>query len=166
VTHLAWMHYLARRTDEAIALSRKSLELDPESGVTHYSLGLAYEQKGLFKEAIAEFLKAQPGAYPWAYPQELLAFLGHAYAASGKTGQANRALSELRELSRRSHVDPFFFGIIYAGLRQADKAFEWFDKAYQDRSEELLMLKVDPRFDSVRSDPRFSSLVRRIGLPP
>ena len=161
-TNLAWMYYLARRNDEAIVQFRKILELEPNSAVTHYSLGLAYEQKGMFEQAIAEFLKAR-GIDKNC--NECLAFLGHADAVSGKREQARRTLEELLELSREHHVDPYHFGIIYAGLGEAGKAFEWFEKAYRARSEELLFLKVEPRLDPIRADPRFKSLVRRIGLP-
>src|SRR5207237_1166015 len=123
--------------------------------VTHYSLGGAYEQKGMFEQAIAEYQKVQ------ATPQ-----LGYAYAISGKKEQARRILEKQMELSRQRRVDPCAFAIIYVGLGETDKAFEWLEKAYQERSEWLLGLKVEPLYDPLRTDPRFKSLVRRIGLPP
>jgi tetratricopeptide (TPR) repeat protein len=161
-TNVAWMYYLARHNDEAIAQYHRILQLDANSGVAHYGLGLAYEQKGMFEKAIAEFLKARTLDTSC---DQCLAFLGHAYGASGKKSEAWRTLAELVQPSQPRHVDGYFVGLIYAGLGDSAKTFEWFEKAYQERSEELLFLKVDPRLDTLHSDPRFSSLVRRIGLP-
>jgi TolB-like protein/Tfp pilus assembly protein PilF len=162
-THLAWTNYMARHIDEAITQYRKIQELDPNAAVTHFSLGLAYEQKGMFDQATAEFLKAAANDSDQA---PSLLFLGHVYGVSGKREEARSALEKLLELSRQRYVDPFYFGMVHLGLGETTKAFEFFEKAYHDRSEELLLLKVDPRFDGVRSDPRYRSLVRRIGLPP
>jgi serine/threonine protein kinase/TolB-like protein/Tfp pilus assembly protein PilF len=159
-TNIAWLYYLARHTGEAIARDRKILDLDPDSAVTHYSLGQAFEQKGMFEQAIAEFLKARSLDGNCG---QCLALLGHAYGASGKKEEALRTLRELLKPSGE-YVDGYWVGMIYAGLSDTSKAFEWFEKAYQDRSEELLFLKVDPRLDFVHSDPRYQSLVRRIGL--
>jgi serine/threonine protein kinase/tetratricopeptide (TPR) repeat protein len=161
-TNLAWTYYLARRNDEAIGQYHKILELDSQSGVTHYSLGLAYEQKQMFEPAITEFLKAQALDDKC---DQCLAFLGHAYAVSGRTNEARHTLEKLLEPSRPHYVDAYYPGLVYTGLGDAANAFEWFEKAYQDRSEELLIMKVDPRLDRLHSDPRFQSLLRRIGLP-
>jgi serine/threonine protein kinase/tetratricopeptide (TPR) repeat protein len=158
-TNLAWFYYLARRHDEAIAQFRKILELDPDLTTARYSLGNAYLAKRMFEPAIAELLKAHA-------INDSSAFLGYAYAISGKREEARRFLQRLAELSRHQYVDPIGFGTIYLGLGENDRAFGWFEKAFQDRSEDLLLLKVDPRMDSARSDPRYKSLVRRIGLPP
>jgi eukaryotic-like serine/threonine-protein kinase len=160
-TNLAWMYSLARRPDQAIEQYRKTQELDPRPADD--GLGQYYEQKGMFDSAITEFLKARAldESCDWC-----LALLGHAYAVSGKREQARRILEKLLGLSRQHYIDPYYFGLIYVGLGEADKAFEWFEKAYQERSEELLFLKVEPRLDPVRADSRFQSLVRRLGLPP
>ena len=155
-TNLAWVHYLARRYDEAIAQFRKIIEVNPNFAMAHYSLGLAYEQKAMFAEAIAEFQKAL------LMDQEnpnLLAFLGHAYAVSGKRDKARKILDDLKQQSKQTHVDPFVVGVIYVALGEKDEAFKSFEKAYQERSEELLTLKVDPRLDTLRSDPRFTTLL-------
>jgi tetratricopeptide (TPR) repeat protein len=160
-TNLAWMYYLARRTDQAMVQYRRILQLDPDSAVTHYGLGHAYVAKRMFEQGIAEFLKAQ------ALDENCcLAFLSHAYAVSGKREQARRILEKLLEHSRVDFVDSYAIGMIHVGLGDKDKAFEWLEKAYQERSEELLFLKVEPVLDPLRADPRFQSLIRRIGLPP
>jgi hypothetical protein len=75
-------------------------------------------------------------------------------------------IDKLRELSSERYVDAYYTGMIHVGLGEIDRAFDWFDKAYQDRSEELLFMKVDPRLDRIRPDLRYKSLLRRIGLPP
>jgi tetratricopeptide (TPR) repeat protein len=98
--NLAWMYYLARRTDQAIVQYRRILERDPNSAVTHYGLGHAYVAKRMFEQGIAEFLKAQ------ALDENCcLGFLSHAYAVSGKTEQARRILEKLLEHSRLDFVD-------------------------------------------------------------
>jgi tetratricopeptide (TPR) repeat protein len=124
--------------------------------------GLVYEFKGQFDRAIAEF-KAACALEPsndWC-----LALIGHAYAVAGQRMQAVGILNQLMEARRKRQVDPYYMGLIYVGLGDKDRAFEWFEKAYQEKTEELLMLKVEPQLDPVRSDPRFHNLVRRLGLP-
>jgi serine/threonine protein kinase/tetratricopeptide (TPR) repeat protein len=154
-THLGWIYSLARRPDQAIAQLHKVLEIDSSAAVTHWSLGAAYEQKGMVDQAIAEYLKVQ------AMPH-----LAHIHAVTGKREQARRELAKLLEGSRQHYIDPYVIAGIYVGLGETDKAFEWFEKAYEERSEEILFLKVDPVLDSIHADPRYQSLLRRIGLPP
>jgi len=113
--------------------------------------------------AAAEFLKAATTGMDqtgWLY------CLGHVYAISGQTAQARITLDRLVKLSEERHVDAYYPAVIHIGLGETDQAFRWFEKAFQDRSEELLFLKLDPRLDGIRADPRYQSLVRRIGLPP
>jgi serine/threonine protein kinase/tetratricopeptide (TPR) repeat protein len=155
--------HLARRYDEAIEQIRKAQELDPNFTAGRRHLGMAYEQKGMYAEAVAELQKAvnvSPGS-PFA-----LGSLGHAYAVSGDREKARQVLADLRELSRRRYVSPFDTAVIYAGMDDEDRAVEWLEKAFDDRSLEMIFLKVDPRFDSLRADPRFVNLLRRMGLAP
>jgi serine/threonine protein kinase/Tfp pilus assembly protein PilF len=161
-TNAAWFYYLARRIDEAITRLRQILSLDPNAAIAHQSLGLAYEQKGMLEQAAAEFQKAGTADMDetaWLFS------LGHVYAVAGKRDQARQILDQLQERSKQRYVNAYYPGLIRLALGEKDRAFAWFEKALLDRSEELLFLKVDPRLDSVRSDPRYSSLVRRIGLP-
>src|SRR5262249_39061655 len=92
--------------------------------------------------------------------------LGYVYAVSGRKEEAQRVLEELREMSKRRYISAYTIAIVYAGLGEADPAFEWLSKAYEERAQSLIFLKVNPRLHSLRSDPRFADLVRRIGLPP
>ena len=124
-------------------------------------LGRAYEQKGMYEEAIAEFLKArQLDDNPIT-----LAWIGHAYAASGKRSDALKVLDQLKQLSKQVYVDSYYVAAIHAALGEKDQAFELLEKAYVERSSWLSRLKVDPIFDGLRSDPRFADVVRRVGLP-
>lgn len=91
---------------------------------------------------------------------------GHAYAVSGQKNSANNVVAELKSLSNQRYVAPIEIAVVYAGLDDKGKAFEWLEKAYQDHSPWLIWLKVDPRFDRLHGDPRFADLLRRMGLPP
>jgi Flp pilus assembly protein TadD len=126
------------------------------------ALGLAYKQKAMFVEAVAELQKAcelsgdSPG---------MAAVLGHAYAASGKTSEAMNILNTLKELSKRKYVPSYYMAMIYVGLGERDQALHWLEKAYEEQAASLAYLNVDPSMDDLRSDSRFQDLVRRVGLP-
>src|SRR5262249_39802240 len=94
------------------------------------------------------------------------ALLAHAYAAWGKRDEAQRRLAELKRNAQQRQVDPYTIGVIYAGLGEKEQAFEWFEKSYQARSEEVLFIKVDPRVDRLRADPRYADLLRHLNLAP
>ncbi|MBO0722667.1 MAG: hypothetical protein J2P41_17720, partial [Blastocatellia bacterium] len=90
--------------------------------------------------------------------------IGHAYAVAGRRQEALAVLEELRRSSGKRHVSSFHPGLIYTGLGDKDRAFEMLDKAYSEKAERLVWINADPRFDPLRNDPRFSNLLRRIGL--
>jgi TolB-like protein/Flp pilus assembly protein TadD len=167
-SHLGWILYLAGRNDEAIAQCRKILSLDPNSFPARRYLGLAYEQKGLYSQAIDEF---QKGVKLSGSPL-ILALLGHAYAVSGKPGEARQVLDELENLSEaqdpnaRRYVSPYTVAAIYTGLGDKDQAFKWLERAFEERDVWLMNLKVDPVFAKLRSDKRFQDLLTRAGLRP
>ncbi len=152
-----------RQWDAAIAQLRGAIELEPNFWFVHCFLGRAYEQKGRLPEAIAEFQRAleleKDNPETWSS-------LGHAYALSGNRADAQKILDHLKELSAHSWVAPYNVAVIYAGLGEKDQAFAWLDRAYNDRSYYLAeYLTTDARMDSLRSDPRFAELQRRVGLP-
>ncbi|HJZ10775.1 MAG TPA: hypothetical protein VJ521_01410, partial [Acidobacteriota bacterium] len=91
--------------------------------------------------------------------------LGYAYAASGDREQAVKIIEELKQQSSKRFVSPYSIALIYIALQERDPAFEWLEKALEVHEDSLITLKVNPRFDSLRSDPRFQDLVRRVGLP-
>ena len=96
----------------------------------------------------------------------LAADLGHLYALSGRRDQALKVIEELKGVSNRKYVSSFNIALIYVGLNDVDQAFQWLEKAYRERSDLLVYLKVDARVDKIRSDPRFKDLLKRLDLPP
>src|SRR6266536_3494463 len=86
-----------------------------------------------------------------------IAILGYAYALAGRRDEARKVLGQLEELSKRKYVPPFFITIVDIGLGDKDRAFEWLEKAYQERSSQLVNLKVQPAYDPLRADPRFTN---------
>jgi tetratricopeptide (TPR) repeat protein len=156
--------YQARNYDQAIDQFRKTLELDPNFPPVHNYLPAAYEQKGMYEEAIARFQKAI--AVGTDQPAFAIAGLGHVLAVSGRKAEAQRMRAELQRLSEQSYIPADDFALIYVGLGNRDKAFAWLNRAYEEHSFGLAFLKVEPRFDPLRSDARFQDLLRRMGLPP
>jgi DNA-binding winged helix-turn-helix (wHTH) protein/TolB-like protein/Flp pilus assembly protein TadD len=154
-------YYFTRRYDEAIASGRQALEMDPNFILARVYAGMAYEQKGMYEEAIAELRKANDSA--GVFP-EALAALGHAYAASGRRGEALRTLAELQRTSGREYVSPLHFAILYAGLRDKNRALEQLERAADERAGWLINLAVEPRFDALRSEPQYLDLLRRVGF--
>ncbi|HKC63130.1 MAG TPA: tetratricopeptide repeat protein [Pyrinomonadaceae bacterium] len=145
--------------EEAIEQYRKILDVDQNFIWARFFLGWAYERSGRFAEAIEEFRNAKLiDDRP-----EVSAMMGHTYAVAGKRNEARKILNILAKLSKRHYISPYYIALIFAGLDERESAFGWLEKAYSDRSEWLVWLKVDPRFDGLRSDPRFTGLLRRIG---
>ena len=161
-SHLGWIYYLSGQNDKAIEQCRKILELDPSSFPARRYLGLAYEAKGMYAEAIAEF---QTGVKLSGSPL-MLALLGHAYAASGKTAEAKQVLNDLQQLQDQRYVSPYTVAAIYAGLSDQDQAFKWLEKAVEERDIWLMNLKVDPVFAKLRSQRQFTDILARIRLRP
>ncbi len=153
--------YYSRKYDQAIEQLKNALEMDKNFISAHIILGLCYEHKGMYKEAIAAFQKTIPLTQnaPWS-----IAALGHAYAVSGKRNEALKIIKQLQDQSKHKYISPFHIGAIYNGLGDKDRAFEWFEKAYQDHSGLVIYLKIEPEFDGLRTDPRYVDLMRRVGL--
>ncbi len=153
--------YFARRYDRALEQLRKAIELDANFPQAHVNLGRVYEQMGMYQDAVAEFRRA----LSLSRSSEALAALGHVYAVSGSTPAALTILAELQELSKRRYVSPIEKAQVYAGLEKKDEALAWLQKACDERTYGLTVLHLSPVFDTLRSDSRFSELIRRIGLP-
>jgi len=161
----AWLGGILNRSgqsDQAIEQYRKTLEMDPNFILAHYRLGNVYEEKGRYDEAISEFrqvLKLSAGN------QLGIAGLAHVYASVGKREEALRNLDQLLQLARQRYVAPGQIAVIYIALGDKDKAFAWLDEAEKGHDLFVSRIKVDPRYTSLRSDPRFADLVRRLGIP-
>jgi TolB-like protein/Flp pilus assembly protein TadD len=158
---LAEAYYHARRFDVTIDESHKALELDPGYAIALVNIGRAYEQMGMHQQARDAFQKVLAFA-----PDEpaILALMGHEYAVSGDEVHANQILAQLTALSSKKYVPAVYFALVYIGLGRKDDAFRWLDKAYDERCEYLVYLNSEPLADPLRGDPRFSSLLSRIGL--
>ena len=152
--------YFKRQYDEAVEQYHKVLEIDRDFIWARYFLGWTYERSGKFPEAIAEFEKAKLiDARP-----EVSAMIAHVHALSGKKSRATAILKNLLEQSKHYYISPYYIALIYAGLDDKESAFDWLEKAYSDRNEWLVWLKVDPRFDCLWTDPRFQNMLERIGF--
>jgi TolB-like protein/DNA-binding winged helix-turn-helix (wHTH) protein/Tfp pilus assembly protein PilF len=157
------MRYLLRDYPGLVEVSRQGVISDPNEWLLRYFLGVGYEGTGKVQEAIAEYQKAVDMSHG---DQDATAALAHAYAVTGKRGEAEEILRDLQQKSKSSYVSPYMIATIYAGLGDKDKAFEYLEKAYQERCWDIVWcLKADLRTDNLRSDPRFQSLVQRVGLP-
>ena len=160
--HLAWHYYYARQYDQAFDQIQKTIEMD-KTFVGPWP-GLILEQQRKYTEAIASFeeqIRLSPSKN-----SILIAALAHAYAVSGNREAAHKIIAELQELAKTKYISSFQIASIYGGLGENDQAFAWLEKAYEERSPELVNLKVEPSFDNLRSDPRFTDLAARIGLIP
>jgi DNA-binding winged helix-turn-helix (wHTH) protein/Flp pilus assembly protein TadD len=155
--------WLARRFDEAIEQLLQVVELDPNYLMSHVYLGLAYEAKGMYEEAIREYDQAISlgGADP-----ELTACLAAVYALSGRRTEARMMLDELRQLSRRRHVSHYDLALVHIALGDEEQALASLEDGYEKRDADLAVLKVDPRFDNLRGEPRFERLLKRLGFSP
>ena len=97
---------------------------------------------------------------------EVLSLIGYTYAVWGRRVEAQKMLQELQRLSKQRYLSPYHLAMVYVGLGEQDKTFDWLEKAYEDREGRLTILKFAPEFDTLRSDSRYANLVRRIGLTP
>lgn len=158
---LGQMLYYAGQNNQAMAQFRKTLELDPNFRETYQRLGMWYCRMGQYAEAVAELDRA---ILLTGEGQRTIAFLGYAYGLWGKRDEAVKKLDELLELSKRKYTSPFNTATIYIGLGEKDQAFAWLQRACDEREPLLVYLKVNPLFESLRNDPRFTDLLRCVGL--
>jgi TolB-like protein/DNA-binding winged helix-turn-helix (wHTH) protein/Flp pilus assembly protein TadD len=154
--------YMARRYDDALGELNRTLEIEPNYANAYLYRGLSYEQKGMWKEALADLETSKR----LDNSLRSIAMLGEAYALSGDKAHALQILSELQSRAKREHVSPLYPAIVHTGLGDKDLAFSEFAGAVDERTTELLGLKVIALYDPLRSDQRFPDLIRRIGLPP
>ncbi len=156
---LGWAYYFARRHDEALKQSRKVMEMDPNFGFAHWHAGMNYIQKRMYDEAIESFKKAinLTGAVP-----TFISYLGHSYARRGRERDARQMLAQLESLSKRQYVSSYFRAMIYLGLDDLQKTFEWLDRTFEERSGFLAFIRVEPMLDPLRGDARFERFVGHI----
>jgi adenylate cyclase len=159
--HLGYRHSLKRQWERAIEQFHAALELDPNYMFAHVHLGATYIQMGKFNEGIRaiEQIEQIVGRIPLT-----LGALGIAYAATGRLAEARKILAELQGISRNAYVPPFSFAIIYVGLGEIDRVFEWLEKGVDEHDGNMLDLSISPTFDVVRSHARFHALLRKMNV--
>lgn len=154
-------YYLERRQDEAIDYYEKTLDMNANFGLAHCVLAWSYDAKGDYTAALSELAKARQldDSAP------VLASLGHAYAAIGRTREADDILAELRRRGKSRYVSPFYSALIYAGLHHNQRALDALDEAYAHHDWVLLWINVGLMMEPLRSEPRFLDLLQRLNLP-
>ena len=161
-TCVGWHCLYARQYDDAIATCMGLVNQERANAATYYYLGRVYARKGHLDQAIPalETAVSKSGSL-----NSMLATLGYVYGLAGKRAEAEQVLTQLHERSKTKYVAALDFAVVYAGLDDREQTFDWLEKAYLERSTWLVHIKWDDRFVNIRSDPRFTELLRRIGLP-
>jgi serine/threonine-protein kinase len=152
----------ARQYDLTLEQCQKTLELYPGNVNAQWGMGMAYVEKSMYNEGMASLRQALENSTN--RPALLVAGLGYALAVSGEKAEALAALDELQTRSDQKSVSPCFLAWIYAGLGQQEPAIAMLEQAYDERDYRLLYLKVDPMFDNLRSHPRFTQMLKKMGL--
>jgi len=160
--------YYEHNYDDAIDKYKKTLETDPDFWVARDYLGLAYVQKRMYADAIAELRGLIKAPNDGSLPEDVIAkeieasaSLGFAYGMAGKRTEAETILKNFEAISQRRYVSGLYFAIIYVGLKDNDRAIEQLNKAFDSRHPGLVLVRIDPVFDGLRSDERFKQLVNR-----
>jgi tetratricopeptide (TPR) repeat protein len=161
LSNLAYAYDLAGRYDEALTHFQKAIQMNPRFPGAHLGIARVYFHLGRFEDAIAELNTSMSlsegnlGA---------IAALGHVYGVVGKRDEARKVVADLEERAKTKYVPPYLIAVVYAGLGDRDQTFTWLERAYEERYPGLTQLGNDPVFDRVRPDPRFTSLMRRVGF--
>jgi tetratricopeptide (TPR) repeat protein len=161
-TDLGFHYYYTRQYDEAVKQLEFVLEMKGDFPPAHLWLGRSYQELRRFDDALTEFRQVDEKLPEWAVA---IAARGFVEAAAGHTGEARQTLAELQRLSNRKFVTSYGVALVYASLGQNDDAFRWLNRAFDERSHWLVWLRLDPRWDGLRPDPRFSDLVSRMRFP-
>ena len=159
--NLAWAYLNAGQTDQSLAQISKALEMDPNFSVAHWQRGLALLAKKNFREAIEEMKKARELSGDAGMQASALAL---AYSAAGMLKEAKGILEELEARSQEQHVSPYQMARVYASMGDLDMAFKLADKAYEERDEMLIFMKIDRALAQYQSDPRYKSLLKKMGM--
>jgi TolB-like protein/Tfp pilus assembly protein PilF len=161
-TDMGFSLYYDKQYDQASEALRAALKLNPNFPLAHIWLGRVYQVKKMYDQSIDEYKKALTvmSGWPVAYAQ-----IGNVYGVSGNHQQARVILDSLNSFATKKFVTSYGMALVYAGVGEKTKVYEWLNKAYDERSHWLVWLNVDPRWDEFRSDPQFTELLARISLP-
>ncbi len=160
---IGWAFYMAGQYDDAIEQLRRTIELDSNYPVTYWILGLTLRKMGRYELAIAE---GEKGVKLSGGSPLMSAALAQTFATAGRREEATQILNDLTKITKQKYVAPYFFAGIHIGLGEDDRALEYLEKSHEEHSHWLIYLHIDPSMDSLRSNPRFQELLRRVGLPP
>jgi TolB-like protein/Flp pilus assembly protein TadD len=153
---VGWHELLAGREDKALDANRHAFGLDPDNWWASLTTGWAYEQKGMYQEALSSLRKS--------FNCNLkTASIAHVFGRSGNRSGAKTIVEELLAQAKTKYVSPYDIAVVYAGLDDKGAAFEWLSRAYEERAGFLVFVKQDPRFKTLRQEPQFGDLVRRLG---
>jgi tetratricopeptide (TPR) repeat protein len=157
------VYYQQRDYKSLVKAAQKLVAAKPGAWISHYCLAVGYQGSGQLEKAVPEYQRAVDLSQR---DSDTLAGLAYAYTAMGKRAEAEKILNELQGQSKVTYVSPYMIAVIYSGLGQKDKAFEFLEKAYQERSPDIVyFLRADLRLDTLRPDPRFLDLLRRVDFP-
>ena len=160
---LGTVHFRARRYDEAIAACKRRIELDQNAPIAHRRLGDVYMAKGMYEQAIAAYQEAIRLRLRSGFLTRDWSYLGAAYAKAGMRAKAEEILQKIK--TGENDVSSTELAVLYDALSMRDEAFALLEKAYAERGLGLPSIAANPNYDSLRSDPRFQDLLRRVGLP-
>jgi TolB-like protein/Flp pilus assembly protein TadD len=154
------VYYFARQYDQALSQlqSARVLEPHPPKFLFPFESGVIYAEKGMYEKAVGEFQKL--GDQPHA-----LGHMGNVYARMERASEARGTIAKLEEHVKKNGIGRYEIALVYAGLGEIDEAFKWLERSYDARDKGLTYLKIDPCVDPLRSDPRFTRLLQRVGLP-
>ncbi|MEW6128954.1 MAG: protein kinase [Acidobacteriota bacterium] len=158
---IGWIYFYSRQYDAGAKACQKAIEMGPNFFSARRYYGLILEAQNKYDEAIEQFEKGRESS---ANNPIMIAALGHAYAVAGKKREAQKLLDELTNEPNERKPSSYDIAVIYTGLGETEKAIEWLEKAYEERNEYLSYVKADPRFDPLRTDPRFQDILRRMSL--
>jgi TolB-like protein/Flp pilus assembly protein TadD len=153
--------YYDRRYDAAEAMLKEAIAANPKGPVAHFWLARTYQAQGRYAEALAEFEAAGPALGGTSY-----AGIGHLYGQMGRRADALRMLERFQAMSAQGYVSPYGPALVYLGLGDREQTITWLQRSYDERSNWMVWLLKDPRWDPMRGDPRFEDIVKRVGFPP
>ena len=160
-TDVGFVDYYSGHYADAEKQLRAAVEMSPSFPLAHLWLGRTYQEQRQYDGAVAQYTAAANVLVNWPVA---MAAIGHVYGISGRHGDAQRVLHDLQALSTREYVTPYGVALVHAGLGDHASALDWLDRAFADRSNWLVWLKLDPRFAGLHGTPRFDALIRRVGL--
>jgi tetratricopeptide (TPR) repeat protein len=162
VSGIGLNHHMAGNYDRAIAEFRNAIQLDPKFAPAHFNLGATWAEKGDLDQAVAAYRK---GFEISPTDAGATAEMAHAYASLGRRDEALKLLDRVNELAAKRYVDAWFFALIHVGLNDTDRALSSLERGLQERSQNMIYLKVDPRFGKLRGQPRFTRIAAAMKFP-